>query len=101
MAKVQITLHRLLTGCTKGDGVHVDHRNHNKLDNRRANLRPGSVAANAQNMNAHKDAASSTPGVYPFRGKWQAAFMRDGERKHVGTFATEAAAIEALAVARG
>jgi hypothetical protein len=35
----QVYLHRWIMGCVKGDGKIVDHRNRDKLDNRKCNLR--------------------------------------------------------------
>lgn len=35
---VWVSMHRFVMGMRKGDGLHVDHINHDKLDNRRANL---------------------------------------------------------------
>lgn len=32
-------LHRFIMGCAPGDGLDVDHKNHNPLDNRKENLR--------------------------------------------------------------
>ncbi len=94
-------LHRVVTGCVPGDGKYVDHRNRNKLDNRLANLRVGTQADNMANCSSHRDARSKHKGVYPFRGRWQASFMRQGIRHHVGTFDTEDAAAQAIEVARG
>lgn len=44
-----LAAHRLLLGLAPGDGVHVDHLNHRTLDNRRANLQPGTQAENNRN----------------------------------------------------
>lgn len=95
-----VRVHRLVLECTKGDGLVIDHLNRNRRDNRRSNLSPGTQAENAQNVGSHVDARSPHRGVFPFRGRWQAQFMRNGERYHVGTFATEAEAARALEEAR-
>ena len=42
-------LHRKIMGLQKGDKRQVDHKNHNKLDNRRSNLRVVDQATNQQN----------------------------------------------------
>lgn len=44
---VTVCLHRVITRAPKG--THVDHINHDRLDNRRANLRLASAAQNAAN----------------------------------------------------
>lgn len=96
-----IYLHRLVLGCTKGDGTYVDHRNHNPLDNRKANLKVGTQADNMANCRSHRDAKSRYKGVHPTPyGRWAAQFSRQGRRVHVGTFATELDAHEALELAR-
>ena len=42
-------MHRSIMGCSKGDGKHVDHINHDGLDNRKQNLRVGTHRDNHQN----------------------------------------------------
>jgi hypothetical protein len=93
-------LHRVIAGRRRGDGLVVDHINRNKLDNRRSNLRSCTQAENMANTDAHRDAVSRHKGVYPFRGRWQASYMVNGKRCHVGTFSHERDAAEALEVAR-
>lgn len=48
---VHFSLHRLVMGCTKGDGKIIDHINQNKQDNRRSNLRFVSCKENNLNRN--------------------------------------------------
>lgn len=73
-------LHRILKGCTIGDGVEVDHINGDKLDNRRCNLR---VATRAQNgMNRVKpNIHTGLMGVVPAKGgAYKASYRtRSGE----------------------
>ena len=45
-------LHREVLGLTPGDGLETDHRNGDRLDNRRSNLRVATRAQNAQNVPA-------------------------------------------------
>ncbi len=89
-------MHRVIAGR----GPVVDHKNRNKLDNRRSNLRITDAAGNAQNVTAHCDAVSSHRGVWLSvrKGKatrWKAQRMRDGVRYNLGTFLTEAEAVAA------
>jgi len=79
-----LLMHRLIMGAAKGQ--YVDHRNHDKLDNRRANLRLCQDAANRSLP------ASGFKGVHPYGPKWQATL--DG-----GTYSTPEAAAVAYNVA--
>ncbi len=82
-------LHRVILGLTPGDGLEGDHKNGDKLDNRRSNLRVGTRAANGQNMPS-LGGASGYRGVYPMaNGRWIARAMLDGRHNHIGCFATE------------
>jgi len=76
-------LHRILMGDPAG--LLVDHKNGNKLDNRRVNLRVVTKAENNSNADSFKDRDN-------FRGvsfnkstkKWQAVIRIDGELKLLG-----------------
>jgi len=71
----KIIMHRLILGLSKGDGVIVDHRNRNGLDNRRSNLRIATHQQNSANSRKHSDASMSRyKGVYweADRCKWRA-----------------------------
>jgi hypothetical protein len=77
-----LKFHRLVMGCTFGDGMVVDHLNHNTLDNRRHNLRVVTQIENLQNQAGHRDRKySSEVGVsYNKRnGRWRAAVRIRGE----------------------
>jgi len=102
----QVYLHRMVTGCVKGDGVHVDHRDHNKLDNRSANLRAGTRAENMQNQNSHVGAVSAFCGVWlntcgygKGDGQWFGDRKVNGVKTRVGPYATEREAFDALEAA--
>ncbi len=93
-------LHRLLLGCTPGDGREVDHVNCDGLDNRRANLR---IATHGQNrMNARPQGGSSRfKGVYFNHGRWCARITVDGCLVQLGRYDQEkdaARAYDAAAV---
>lgn len=75
-------MHRLLMGATKGQCV--DHRNHNKLDNRRSNLRTCTVSQNLQNRRLRITNTSGFKGVYPSGKKWQARITAKGQRYYLG-----------------
>ena len=82
-----VAMHRLLLGLSHGDGVHADHKNRNRLDNRRLNLRPGTRAQNAQNRPSNTRGSSKFRGVYwdKLHKKW-AAKVRT---QHLGYFDDE------------
>lgn len=94
-----LLLHRLLTG--EPSGVHVDHINGDKLDNRRCNLR---IATYQQNQaNRRRLSRSNTSGI---RGvqyvpglsaskPWRAQITVDHKNIHLGLFATSAEAVDA------
>ena len=69
------------------DDMVVDHINHNGLDNRKANLRPATVAQNAWNA-ARPRGRSGYRGVSidRKRGLWRVDIACCGKRKHLGYF---------------
>lgn len=92
-----ISLHRLVMGCKHGDGLYVDHINHDKLNCRKYNLR---IVTNQQNsMNAAKrsDNTSGVTGVRfcEERNKWNAQIMFDYRAKNLGYFDTFEEAVDA------
>lgn len=89
--RLGVLIHREILGFGPGD-PDVDHINGNKLDNRRANLRPCTMAQNKQNLHER-----------PYRGThwnaernlWIAQAGPEGTNRYLGSFATreEAAAV--------
>lgn len=77
-----VLMHRQVLGFVPGDGRQADHRNRNRLDNQRENLRPATHAQQRQNVTTY--ARSGVRGVYPSKGRWAARYAR----KHLGTFDT-------------
>lgn len=102
------SMHRLVMGMMPGDRREVDHKdNKAKLDNRKANLRVVTQAANAQNRTANKIAPHrAAKRVSEFRGvcwhdaaqAWRAYVRHDGVLHYLGTFTNE---LEAALVAQG
>lgn len=82
------SLHVFLMG--KRFGYEVDHKNGNKLDNRRENLRWATDAENARNCK-RKGASSRFKGVTWAEGKrlWRVRIMFLGKGVHVGYFTNE------------
>lgn len=88
---VTVKMHREILGVTDPK-VHVDHRNHDGLDNRRENLRS---ATNSQNMGNQRK--QTTPSSSIYKGvswgkqskKWQAYITSAKKRRYLGQYLTE------------
>jgi hypothetical protein len=67
--------------------MYVDHINQNGLDNRKANLRPATVAQNAWNADSRRG-LSGYKGVCfdKKKGLWRADIACCGKRKYLGCF---------------
>jgi hypothetical protein len=91
--------HKLLSRVIMGepDGKEVDHINVNPLDNRRENLRIATHTQNQCNKTKYSNNTSGFKGVsfHKKAQKFNARISIDGKRKHIGLFATAAAAHEA------
>lgn len=74
------------------DGLMVDHRNGDRRDNRRANLRLADRYQNAQNRRLHANNTSGYPGVTKQGHKWTARISAYGRRIGLGSFDTPEAA---------
>jgi len=92
-------LSRVIMG--EPDNMEVDHINTNKLDNRRENLRVCTRQQNNCNTNKRSDNKSGFKGVCfeKRRQKFVARIRIDGKLKHLGYFATAAAAHEEYKIA--
>lgn len=90
-----LRLHRLITNAPAG--VLVDHRNRNKLDNRRANLRVADRSTNGMNRSAQLNNTSGFKGVslHKKTGRWRAYITVHKKTRHLGLFATPELAHEA------
>lgn len=95
--KTTLSMHRLI--AEPSEGMTVDHRNGNGLDNRRSNL---STCTYGENLHRQRKATSSAgiKGVYRERnGRYRAKIERNGEQRSLGTFATVEEAATAYAEA--
>jgi hypothetical protein len=83
-----VKLHRFISGAK--DGEVVDHINHNKFDNRLANLRVCSQKDNSRNQKIRMNNTTGYKGVsfYKKRGLYSAYICPDGTKKHLGYFKT-------------
>lgn len=75
--------HRIVTGAP--DGVFVDHKNGNKLDNRRSNLRFATRAQNHANQKKSKASRSCFKGIHfrKERNVWQVSIRENGKQRNV------------------
>lgn len=81
-------MHRMIMNPPKG--LFVDHINHNKLDNRRKNLRICTHAQNKQNQPKRADNTSGYKGVYisdKYTNRYRAKIRVNGVLENLGTFA--------------
>lgn len=84
--KVVIYMHREVVGAPRG--TVVDHVNHDKLDNRRANLRVCTHKENCRRQRPQQGKTSAFRGVHlcAQTGRWRAVIVVDGARVHLGRF---------------
>lgn len=90
-----IYMHRFLMKPPKG--MVVDHKNHNRLDNRKDNLRVITRANNGKNKSKTKNATSQYYGVNfnTKQNKYIVVFNYEGKKHNVGSFDNEIDAAEA------
>jgi hypothetical protein len=77
--------------------IHTDHINHDKLDNRRINLRSCTNQQNHMNKSSNKDSTSKYLGVswHKNANKWQSSIRFNGKQIHLGIFNNEQDAAKA------
>lgn len=103
-----IKLHRELFGLSRGDGLEVDHRDRNRLNNTRSNLRIVTRYEQMQNRPSHRGSTSQYRGVSwnTAARKWRAVLHVGGSSPHtrrqinLGFFASEAEAAAAAQAER-
>ncbi len=70
-------------------GIQIDHKNGNGLDNRRNNLRPATIAQNMRNRGPNQNNSCGVKGVTLSRsGRWCTRIGVNGKRIYLGTFDT-------------
>ncbi len=97
-----LKMHRLIKGCRRGDGIFVDHRNRNGLDNRRKNLRRCTPAQSINNRGKNKNGRHSQyRGVCRYVGErvrrplWRAYIVKDYKQTSLGIYESEQEAAKA------
>jgi len=105
-----IQMHRLILGLRHGDGLYVDHKNGNGLDNRKCNLRIALKSQNSMNSKRKRNSVTKYRGVTrihrdwkgiecPLKRPWTARIVVNGRAVHLGYYrsAREAALIRDMA----
>jgi hypothetical protein len=94
-----IRMHRVIMGDP--EGLEIDHRDGDGLNNRRDNLREATNAQNNHNQRIRSDNTSGYKGVswYGPSGKWLAYIKVNGKQRHLGYHATPEQASAAYAKA--
>ena len=75
--------------------MQVDHRNGNRLDNQRSNLRLATATENARNKKVRSGGSSRYKGVHVYRDGWRAAATIGNTNIYLGYFTDEAEAARA------
>ncbi|AYP68281.1 HNH endonuclease [Bacillus phage vB_BcoS-136] len=90
-----IGMHKLITNTDKNEIV--DHKDRNRLNNRKSNLRIVSSSDNAINKNIQSNNSSGVSGVsyYKSRDRWVAEIKYEGVKKWIGSFSSKEKAIKA------
>jgi len=84
----QIYLHRVILNLNIGDKKYVDHINHNKLDNRKINLRIVTQQQNCFNRIKNKNNTSGITGIYWDKShkKWESSIKYKYKKIFLGYF---------------
>lgn len=91
-----IGMHRAIMNLNDKD-IHVDHEDHNGLNNQKYNIRVCTRSQNMSNRRAQKNSSSKYVGVC-FRKdnqKWQATVHKNGKQYFIGFFNLEEDAAKA------
>ncbi len=85
--RLAVMMHREIMGAQ--DGVEVDHRNHDTLDNRKSELRFASHAQNLWNTRVRRNNKCGFKGVIQRSAtRWSARITINGKRRNLGHFRT-------------
>lgn len=89
LQKTVLSMHRLVMGTP--DYFHVDHKDHNGLNNRKCNLRKCTRSQNAMNSRLKKTNITGYKGVTFFKAsnRYEAFIMHNKKQIHLGYFDTD------------
>ena len=91
-----VPIYRVVLNVTNPQML-VDHRNHNKADNRKNNLRIATDSQNNMNKSKQSNNTSGVTGVvwYKFTNKWKSQIKINGKNIHLGYFSNFNDAVKA------
>jgi hypothetical protein len=91
----EVRMHRVIMG--EPNGLEVDHRDSNGLNNKRENLREATSQQNGHNTRISKSNTSGFKGVSWNKncGKWRSYISINGQQNHLGFYDTAEQAHEA------
>lgn len=89
-----VKMHRLILQVFDRS-IHVDHINHNTLDNRKCNLRSCNIGDNCRNQRICKLNTSGYKGVHKSKNKWRAVIGHNSKHLHIGYFKSKEDAAKA------
>jgi len=85
--KKTLRMHRVLLSAPKG--IEVDHRNSNRLDNRRQNLRLATPDQNKKNRKPQPTKfAHGFKGISLVKRRWKATIHHEGKLRNIGSYPT-------------
>lgn len=87
--KSKVHMHKFIMNTP--DGMHTDHINGNKLDNRKCNLRICTSRQNQMNSKSKRNSSSKYKGVSWNKraNKWICMIVVEGKNKYLGLFEDE------------
>lgn len=77
------------------DGLVVDHKDNDGLNNQRSNLRICTKSQNLHNRTRVRKPKHGYYGITPVKGKWRAQVCIQGRNRQIGTFSTKEDAAQA------
>jgi len=92
-----IMMHNVIMNAP--DGMEIDHKDRDGLNNQTDNLRICTHRQNSMNRRVQKNNKSGYKGVDKFRDKWRAQIWISGEYKYLGLHPTDVDAAKAYDVA--